>query len=304
MKKIINKIGLLSASLVMLWGCSDADNVVYDVFDGQSYGAVLRTTATTSTSFNIFDLNSTFDIQIEEQDEKYGDLLEKVIVYASYVDKHADGIDNNKPDTVVKTLNASDFTKSANGLPTANVKTTLGEVVTALGLAVGQYTGGDDIIFRLALHLTDGRIFSSESTSGSVQGSYFKSPYAYKSTILCIPPAAIAGDYTLVLRDNYGDGWQGGGIVVDIDGTSTKYSIPSYWDAPAATRGSVGDPQWSTKSFVVTVPVGTIKMTMSWVEDNYQGEAEMDIKGPKGSLLFTAAAGPSAGELPLNLCQE
>lgn len=300
MKKIINKFGLLCATATLLFSCSDADNVVYDVFDGQTYGAVLRTVSATSTSFNIFDLNSTFDIEIEEQDEQYGALLDKVVLYASYTDKVDDGVDNNRTDTEITTFPASVFTTSSRGLPTTRIFTTLTDVVAALGLGVGQYNGGDVITFRLELHLTDGRTFSAADGSGSLQGSYFSSPYSYTSTILCIPDAPIPGDYVIDARDTYGDGWQGGSIVVTIDGVSTPYGFPSYWDGPI---GSVGDPMWSVAQYTVTVPPGTTSLDFAWTADSYPGECEFEIYGPAGSLLY-AVVGPSAGPIPLNLCNE
>ena len=42
MKKIINKI-IVAFLAVFTLGCSDPDNPIYDVFDGQTYGAVVRT---------------------------------------------------------------------------------------------------------------------------------------------------------------------------------------------------------------------------------------------------------------------
>ncbi len=61
---------------------------------------------------------------------------------------------------------------------------------------------------RLELVLTDGRSFSSSSTSGSLQGSYFSSPFSWGVPILCQP---VDGDYVIDMQDSYGDGWQTSG---------------------------------------------------------------------------------------------
>lgn len=286
-------------------GCSEPDNVIYDVFDGVSHGAVVRTLARTSVNFNIFDLNSTFDVTIEAQDEQNGKLLSKMNVYVNFTDNTPGGTNNSKTEVLVKAIEASAFTTSANGLPTTGVKATLAETLTALGLVAGQYDGGDTFTYRLELVLTDGRTFSAADTSGSLQGSYFSSPYAYNAGILCIPPAPIAGSYVINMVDTYGDGWQGSAVVVTVDGTATSHSIPSYWDAPAATRGSVGDPQWSAGTSTAVVPVGASTLTFAFVAGSYPSEVEFKVIGPNsGNVIGDFGPSPVAGEIALNLCNE
>ena len=96
----------------------------------------------------------------------------------------------------------------------ATISVTLGETLTALGLGT-NYDVGDVFVIRLSLKLTDGREFSASSSSGSLQGSYFASPFLYSSPILCTPKP---GDYVIDMQDSYGDGWQGDGIKVTFDG--------------------------------------------------------------------------------------
>ncbi len=301
MKKIVNKITVAVLALLVV-GCSDPENVIYDVFDGMTHGAVVRTLARGSADFNLFDLNSTWDITVETQDEEKGDLLESMMVYVSYTDNKDDGADNNRAETVLATIPASSFTTSANGLPTTQIEYTFGEVLSALGLTAGQYNGGDDVNFRLELHLTDGRTFSAADGSGSLQGSYFQSPYTYRAGILCVPDMPFPGDYIIDMQDSYGDGWQGSKITVTIDGTPTDYKLPDLWSD--GLGGGVGDPIYVSGSATATVPPGTATLTFAWTSGDFPGECTAQIYTPSGATGADIGPSPSAGEFALFLCDE
>ena len=86
MKIQINKIVVLLFSAVLFTGCESDDKAIDQVFDGVSYGAILRTIDVTGKSFNLTDLNSAFSVIVEEQDEEYGALLSEVDVYVSKED--------------------------------------------------------------------------------------------------------------------------------------------------------------------------------------------------------------------------
>lgn len=300
MKKIINKVSLFLLT-VSLIGCSSPDNVIYDVFDGVSHGAVLRTLERTNVNFNLFDLNSTFDITVEAQDEENGALLSKVDVFVNFTDL-TPGNDNTKAEVLVKSIPAASFTTSANGLPSTRIVSTFTETLAALGLAPGEYNGGDALTFRLELVLTNGRTFSAADGSGSLQGSYFSSPYSYAAGILCIPASPITGTYVIDMVDNYGDGWQGSAVKVTIDGVATSYSIPDLWSA--GLGGGVGDPLYTNAQETVVVPPGTASLTFEYVAGSYPGECEFTITNPSGFVGIAAGPAPVAGVLALNLCNE
>lgn len=289
MKKIINKITLLILTISMI-GCSEPDNVIYDVFDGISHGAALRTLDRVSTNYNLFDLNSTFEISVEEQDEENGKLLSKVDVYVKYTDNTPGGPDISKSDVLVSTIPASAFTTSANGLPSTTIKVTFSEALTALGLlSAEQYAGGDVVTFRLEVVLTDGRTFSAADTSGSLQGSYFSSPYAYNAGILCIPTSPITGDYVINMQDSWGDGWQGSEVICTIDGVATKVSLAS---------GSAG-------TDTITIPVGASTAVWSFSAGDWPSEVTFQIIGPNsGNVIGDFGPSPVAGPIALNLCDE
>jgi hypothetical protein len=296
MKKIINKITLVILT-ISLMGCSEPDNAIYDVFDGLKHGAVLRTLERVSTNFNIFDLNSTFEIVVEEQDEQGGDLLSKVNVYVNFSDNTPGGANNSKSEVLVTSIPASSFTTSANGLPSTTIKATLGETLASLSLAAGQYDGGDTFTYRLEVVLTDGRSFSAADTSGSLQGSYFASPYAYNAGILCIPASPITGDYVVNMQDSYGDGWQGSMVVCTVDGTAHEAFLADYW--------STGLGPFLTGTQTITVPAGATTVEWSFVSGSWPSEVTFQIIGPNsGNIIGDFGPSPPAGPIALNLCNE
>ena len=178
MKKQINKIVVLLLSVVLFTGCESDDKAIDQVFDGVSYGAILRTIDVPGKSFNLTDLNSAFSVIVEEQDEEYGALLSEVDICVSK--------DGNE--VMVNTVPANAFTTGDKGLPVATISVTLGETLTALGLGT-NYDVGDVFVIRLSLKLTDGREFSASSSSGSLQGLIL--PLHLYSSLFCVHQSQV-----------------------------------------------------------------------------------------------------------------
>jgi hypothetical protein len=283
MKKIFNKF-LVFFLAVSVFSCEDVDNTIYDVLDGVQRGAAIRTLEVVSANYNVFDPNSTFEIVVEEQDEEFGGLLQSIDVYVSYFDGRDTG--QNVAEIQVQSIPVSEMTTSANGLPSTTVRYTLTEIAALTG---ANYTGGSRFSYRLEAVLTDGRTFSEADGTGSMQGSFFASPYVYNSTILCIPDNAIAGDYKIDMFDSYGDGWNGAKIEVDMDGTITEVSI---------SNGFSG-------SETVTVPAGTVNLEFRFVGGAWDSEVTFDIYGPNsGGIIGFGGPNPADGPISLNLCFE
>ena len=281
MKNKLFKLMTFSLAIFMV-ACQESDNAIDKVFEGTTNGAIIRTVSLNSGEFNSYDLNSAFDVDIEVQDVENGGLMEKVNVYLQFKGN----------EVLVSTLTASNFTTGPFGLPRANVRITLSEAVAALGLSSSQYTGGDALPVRLELVLTDGRVFTDKDGSGSLQGSYFSSPYKYNTVIKCIPTSAVAGIYTIDMIDSYGDGWNGASVDVTIDGTTTSYTIDDG----------------STASYTVTVPAGAATMSFAYTNGAWDSEASYTISYTKldGTSPQTALSdGPSSagGTKVLSVCQ-
>ena len=286
MKKQLNKIVLLLLSVVVLSSCESDDKAIDQVFDGVEYGAVLRKLEIVSASYNLTDLNSAFTITVEEQDEEYGALLSEVDVYVSRSGNEA----------MAFSVPASAFTIGDKGLPVTTISVTLGQALDALGLG-SNYDVGDVYGIRLSLKLTDGREFSAASASGSLQGSYFASPFYYTAPILCTPKP---GDYVVDMQDSYGDGWQGDGIKVTFDGGPRDAEVV-YIDMLSSYDGGPGCCSWTDYSETLNVPVGTEGFAWEYMGDSYPGEVSFQIYAPDGSLLG-AFAGIGAGGLTVLNC--
>ena len=288
MKKQINKIVVLLLSVVLFTGCESDDKAIDQVFDGVSYGAILRTIDVPGKSFNLTDLNSAFSVIVEEQDEEYGALLSEVDVYVSK--------DGNE--VMVNTVPASAFTTGDKGLPVGTISVTLGETLNALGLG-SNYGVGDVYKIRLNLKLTDGREFSASSAASTLQGSYFSSPFQYSSPILCTPKP---GDYVVDMQDSYGDGWQGDGIKVTLSGGPNDGQV-TYIDMLSSYSGGPACCSWTDSTQTLTVPAGTEGFTWEYTGDSYPGEVSFEIYAPDGSLLLAVAEGEATpGLLPVTNC--
>jgi len=281
MKNNIFKLMTFSLAIFMV-ACQESDNAIDAIFDGTTRGAIIRTVSLNSGEFNSYDLNSAFDVDIEVQDVEKGGLMEKVNVYLGFK-----GVE-----VLAKTLTPNNFTTGPAGLPRTNIRITLAEAIATLGLSSSQYTGGDALPVRLELVLIDGRVFSSDDAAGTLQGSYFSSPFKYNTVIKCIPNSAVPGIYTISMVDSYGDGWNGASVDVTIDGTTTSYTID---DGATATH-------------VVTIPAGASTMSFAYTNGSWDSEASYVITYTKldGTSEQTALTdGPSSagGTKVLSVCQ-
>ena len=281
MKNILFRLFLLSG-LVLFTRCEDPDNAIYTVLEDYTNGAVLRTLNDPAPvlQFNRSEPDQAFFVKIEQQDEQNGDLLERVDVYATL-----NSSESSIAESVVKTLNPSDFTKNANNLNEAEVSLTLNEVLTRLGASADDYQGGDSITIRFELVLTDGRTFTNTDATGSLQGSYFSSPYAYNAVIKCIPSNPVPGEYVISMQDSYGDGWNNASIVVTIDGVE-EYNI-DLDSAPGATGAN------GTDSF--TVPAGTQSLSVQYSSGAWDSEVTFQIRR-NGDLIYQDGPSPTAGQ--------
>ncbi len=162
MKNYIKTI-LLTFMIGFVSSCEDPDNPIYTVLEDYTKGAILRTIEIESGEFNSYDLNSFFAATIEEQDAENGALLQSVDVYVGFKGAEA----------LIETIQSSAFTTGPFGLPRTRIQVTLQQGINALGLSSSDYTGGDTMPIRLALNLTDGRVFTSQDAGGALQGQRF-----------------------------------------------------------------------------------------------------------------------------------
>ncbi|WP_405399132.1 hypothetical protein [Maribacter sp. Asnod2-G09] len=286
--KINNKIlgAIIGVSSLLITSCDDdGGKVIDEVFAETTRGAVLRTIESGGV-FDRFDTSTSFAFTFEEQDYEDGDLLEKVDLYISFDDNTEANGDSSVDEILIQTYLPADFTDGEFGLPRASYETTLANALSQLGLVEGDFDGGDAVQFRLILTLTDGRTFTNDDSTGTITGSFFNAPYFYNPVIKCIPPAPVAGEYTIDLVDSYGDGWNGASIDVVIDGVASSYTIED---------GGAG-----TAAF--TVPEGTTEFTLEFVSGAFDSEVTYEIIAPTGETAISDGPSPAVGAITLNIC--
>lgn len=288
MKKYLNKILALLVAFTLMQSCETDDKAIDDVFKNVERGAILRTLSFSNT-YNFYDVDDEtykFNVEVEEQDMENGNLISEIRLYQSFVDNKDDGEDNSKDEALVSTFTPADLSASENGLPLLNMSMKLSEALAGSGLSESEINGGDQFVYRFELELTNGLILTSTNTSGTVTGgSFFSSPFSYIVTIKCLPVTPFPGDYTLILTDAWGDGWDGAFMTVVIDGVSTDYTC----DGTESTH-------------VVNVPEGTTELVFSYTKGAFEEEHSYVIVGPFGDDAASDGPAPNDGIILLNIC--
>lgn len=228
MKKIFKIAAVFGLLAVGFQSCDDGDKIIDDLQENVERGAILRTNAILSNEFPIGQTDATFSVELEEQDQENGGLLESVDVFVTYADGSPDAGDStggNTSEVALRTIPRSDFATGEFGLPRTTLTITFAEMLSAVGLTDDQTFGGDTFTTRLVLNLTDGRSFTDTDVNGNIaSGSFFRSPFKYTTPVVC-PVAAdeFVGDYVLenVVPVDFGNIFREGQIVtLELGGTS------------------------------------------------------------------------------------
>jgi len=201
MKKYIKHL-IFSALAIGFFSCDDGDEQVDTLLDTVERGAILRTVQVFSNEFPIGQTDAAFSIEIEEQDQEDGALLESVDIFLTYEDGSADDGDSSggiTDEVFFGNIPASDFTTGEFGLPRTMLTITFSEMLALVNLTDDQTFGGDTFRTRLVLNLTDGRSFTNSDVNGNVaSGSFFLSPFQYTTPVVCpVGETEFIGDYTL-----------------------------------------------------------------------------------------------------------
>lgn len=195
MKNILRYVFIL-ALIISFTSCGNDERIVDEVFDGTTSGAVLRTIS----SINEIAIGAVdpqfFNLVIEEQDAQEGDLLESVDVFITFTDASTG---TTTTEAMVENIPASEFsTDTPFGLPRTTIMYSFAEMLAITGVDEADTFGGDSFSIRLALNLTDGRVFTNTNTAGVVTGGFFNSPFRYVVNLVCsVPENYLLGDYTV-----------------------------------------------------------------------------------------------------------
>lgn len=231
MKKIyfIILVGILTT-------CSDDEKAIEVVTEEIERGAVLRNITRIQNNFEAGDLTSAFAVEIEEQDEEDGALLDFVRVYTKYIDRDVSNGNDTSPEIILKDIEASSFTTGPVGLPRHTLNVSYEETVTSHYLDLNAIQPGDQFEVRLEVFLTDGRSYSNDSGSASILTDFcfFKSPYRYVINVIePIPDADFTGTYFYeIISDQDDTGVNAEGfITINSTSMSNVRYMPLYTDA-------------------------------------------------------------------------
>jgi hypothetical protein len=247
-------------------------------------GAALRQISTSGEYQAASPATSVVNWTFEPHDPEMGALTQNVEMFLSF---------NGGSETLYQTIDRSSMTDGPVGLPRFDVSLSLTQALGAMG--VSSFSGNDVVTVRFQLNLTNGKSYSRSSVTGSMTGSYFRSPFQYPLIIGCRFDAnntgSVAGIYTINGQDSYGDGWNGATIEYTIDGVTTSWTV----------EGTDGSTSFTVPSSASTL--GIAFTSGDWdSEITYQVEWT-DLNGANGQTALSDGTSPSVGFKALNICQ-
>lgn len=271
---------------ILVVSCGSDDKIIDEVFDTVERGLILRTVNTISSSYNIFDTTSEWGVTLEVQDAEGGNLLSEVRVFVAFADNSTIGGDLSTGESQVRSLTLADFTSGPFGLPRGDLLVSFADALAATGIDFADVEGGDVFNFRLEAQLTDGRVFTNNAAGTVSGGSFFSSPFAYISTVVCPPTVPTSGDWTIDFQDSFGDGWNGAALVVTIDGEATSYTLDN---------GSAG-------SVTFTVPDGAQEISIVFTSGAFDEEVSAQVTSANGNVVVDIDPNPQVDAELLDYC--
>ena len=247
-------------------------------------GAALRQISQSGEYQAASPATSVVNWTFEPHDPEMGALTQNVEMFLSF---------NGGSETLYQTIDRSAMTDGPVGLPRFDVSLSLTQALGAMG--VSSFSGNDVVTVRFQLNLTNGKSYSRSSVTGSMTGSYFRSPFQYPIVIGCRFDAnntgSVAGIYTINGQDSYGDGWNGATIEYTIDGVTTSWTV----------EGTDGSTSFTVPSSASTL--GIAFTSGDWdSEITYQVEWT-DLNGANGQTALSDGTSPAVGFKALNICQ-
>ena len=154
----MRRLGAVLMTLILVQGCGDDDD---EIVNAVLKGATFTSLEVESADFFLCASPSSYTMRFEV--DAGSDQLKNVTVYMAFVDNTVDGITYTTAEEQVAIIDASSFANGPNNLPTATFSIDVQDVLTQLNLA--DYNLEDEFRIRFEIHLTDGRTFTSESSS-------------------------------------------------------------------------------------------------------------------------------------------
>ncbi|MEX0275038.1 MAG: hypothetical protein AB3N16_11740, partial [Flavobacteriaceae bacterium] len=249
-------------------------------------------------AFGIADVNAN-EISLTNPNEDYsvtlsvGDsllvdagLVETINVYRRFIDRSIedDGIDRSEDEAIFRTFTlADDFTVDAEGIASLDFVVTLDDLYGP-DLSFDLLGLNDGFNLRYEAITSDGRIVTT-----SESGTEYFDTVVVTECIQLNADAPYAGEYTIEMVDDYGDGWNGARLDVQIDGGDVESFMVETGDSAEGT---------------FTIPEGATTLTITFVSGDWDGEISYKIIDPNGNTAASVALGDAAaGEIELLVCE-
>ena len=296
-KKIMKTLRKLFYSLLCLTiitSCEyDETPLDEDTVAGNT-GAVLTTVSTTGALVNKNNPpDDSLSSTVYFNDFGNNDSMESVDVYLLFVDTTpVNNVVQSYDEVLLENVAASSFAVGDSGYPEYTYTINNGTMLDTFGLTGDDIAGGDLFVLRYDLKLKDGRSFSASDTGTNVRTTSHRAPFRYSSSVVCFK-APEAGDWTLLMTDSYGDGWNGGYITISIDGEETTHACTGL-----------------ETTETITVPAGVQRFLFTYAAGDWEGENLYTLTDPNGVVVLEDGVGdwsrdngPAEGE-QFNKCED
>lgn len=300
MKGFLKNKGLTALlALPLIISCSADDNLTENVRESVERGVILRTLNAGDIGNFLFNTNdpsgSSFQVDFEVQGLRGATNVQDIQFFLDFVDNTDDNGETSTDEILLETIDGASLIESDFGFPSGTFDITFQEALTALNVTnnLASVFGGDQIRTRVVLNLEDGRSFTESDVTGNIEslGSFFSSPFDYRTEVVCIPTSPVPGDYIVTLNDSAGDGFMDATLTVSIDGMETVLTV---------------DPDEFQRIVTITVPDGTMELTFTYNNGNNsrgeEGEHIYNIEAPSGETAAADGPQPSEGTVLLSIC--
>lgn len=266
--------------------CEEGDQVFDQVQADVQRGAVLRTIEVFNDEFIIGTTDGVFSVELEAQDQEDGDLVASVDYFYSFIDGSPENGPGDAAEVSVGSILRSEFITGEFGWPRVTFSASYLDLASATGVDPADINGSDQFRIRFELVLSDGRTYSNDDNSGTLTGSFFRSPFLYSATVVCPPVTPTPGTWTIAQQDSYGDSWNGASITVTLDGVSTDY----------AHEGG------SETIFTFEVPEGAVEINMVYNQGDWDSENTYQVISANGLTVLDEGPSPPTNVLMFDYC--
>ncbi|MDC6366573.1 MULTISPECIES: hypothetical protein [Flavobacteriaceae] len=208
-------------------------------------------------------------------------------VYREFVDRsiEEDGVVRSEEEAEFETFSIQDdFTIDAEtGIASLSYVIPLDDLYGD-NLTYDDLGLNDGFNLRYEIITNDGRIVTTDES-----GTEYYDTVIVTECIQLNADAPFPGEYTIEMVDDYGDGWNGASLEVQIDGGEVESFLVETGDEATGT---------------FTVPEGATTLVITFISGDWDGEISYKILDPNGNTAAAVALGSAAaGEIELLVCE-